>query len=73
MVTVQEVDRFLMQQRVDALPGVGWSVREKLEGLGIMNVAQLRSFDRSRLQAELGLRTAADIWDFAWGKDCRKV
>ena len=70
---VQEVDSFLLRQSVDALPGVGWSAQEKLEALGVRTVADLRSFDKARLQAELGPRTAEDMWQYAWGKDDRQV
>lgn len=70
---VQEVDGFLLCQSVDALPGVGWSAQEKLQGLGVKTVADLRSFDKTRLQAELGPRTAEDMWQYAWGKDLRQV
>jgi len=70
---MQEVDSFLLHQSIDALPGVGWSAREKLVTLGIKTIADLRSFDKTRLQAELGPRTAEDMWQYAWGKDDRQV
>jgi hypothetical protein len=73
VVVVQEVDAFLIKQSVDTLPGVGWSLTEKLKSLGISNVAELRSFEKSRLQAELGPRTALDVWEYAWGIDHRNV
>jgi nucleotidyltransferase/DNA polymerase involved in DNA repair len=72
-IRVQEVDAFLVEQPVDALPGVGWAGREKLMSLGITTVAQLRVFDEALLADELGAKSAEDLRRFAWGCDDRQV
>lgn len=70
---VQEVDAFLTQQPVDALPGVGWAARGKLEGLGVTTVAQLRVADKAQVAQELGQKTADELARFAWGHDDREA
>jgi nucleotidyltransferase/DNA polymerase involved in DNA repair len=71
--TVQDVDAFLMQQPVSALPGVGWACRQKLEALVAETVAQLRVLDKARLADEVGAKTAEELKRYAWGIDDRVV
>lgn len=72
-VRVQEVDRFLLQQPVSALPGVGWSSRGRLEEMGIETVAQLRLASPAALQTAFGAKTAQELLRFANGQDDRQV
>lgn len=67
------MDKFLTEQPIDVLPGVGWAVREKLAGLGLTTVAALRVFDKSSLVAALGPKAAEDLLQYAWGHDSRQV
>lgn len=67
------MDAFLTQQPVDALPGVGWSARSKLEALGITTVAQLRVANKARMAEELGQKTTDELARFAWGHDDREA
>lgn len=70
---VQEVDRFLLQQPVSALPGVGWSSRGRLAEMGIETVAQLRLASPAALQTAFGVKTAQELLRFANGQDDRQV
>ena len=46
---------------VGDLPGIGWSTRKKLEGIGIRSVADVRGRPREDLQRELGTKTGAQV------------
>ena len=70
---LQDVDSFLTQQPVNALPGVGWACSSKLEALGIRTVAELHVFDKARLAEDVGAKTAEELRRFAWGIDDRVV
>jgi nucleotidyltransferase/DNA polymerase involved in DNA repair len=64
---------FLAELSVEDLPGVGWSTKGKLEELGINTVADIHASSKSILQAELGTNAGALLWDFAHGRDARRV
>eukprot|EP00892_Ulva_mutabilis_P005096 jgi/Ulvmu1/2959/UM149_0042.1 len=68
-----EVDQFLLQQPVAALPGVGWSTRARLQEMGIEAVAQLRLATSASLQSAFGAKTAQELLRFAHGQDDRQV
>ena len=52
-----QVDEELLKLEVGDLPGVGYSLREKLASMGITRVADVRQFRRDVLQRELGTKT----------------
>ena len=56
------MDQHLLQLKVDALPGVGWSTRQRLEAMGINTVVDLRQTPLDVLQRELGGKNGAMIW-----------
>ena len=58
---------------VDKLPGVGWATRQRLEARGITGVADVQARSKQFLQAELGDKQGAMLWDFAHGRDNRQV
>lgn len=64
---------FLAEFSVEDLPGVGWSTKRKLEELGITTVADIHSRSKSTLQSGLGANAGALLWDFAHGRDSRRV
>ncbi|KAL6766193.1 REV1 [Auxenochlorella protothecoides x Auxenochlorella symbiontica] len=55
------------------LPGVGWATSKKLASLGLQSVADLQAWSKARLQAELGDKTGAALWDASRGIDTRRV
>jgi DNA repair protein REV1 len=52
-----QADEELLKLEVGELPGVGWSLCEKLKGLGVNSVAEVRQTRRDILQRELGTKT----------------
>ena len=52
-----QADQFLLSMAVDELPGVGWSMAQKLQELSIKTVADVRASRKERLQRELGNKT----------------
>lgn len=64
---------FLAELKVEELPGVGWSTQYKLADAGITTVRELQAASKSKLQAELGNSAGAVLWDFAHGRDTRRV
>lgn len=54
------------------LPGVGWSLGQRLEQLGITKCAHVLAKSREYLQRELGDKTGALIWAYAqvWTVPC---
>lgn len=57
-----QVDKHLLGLAVTSLPGVGWSTRQKLAGMGIETVADLRLSSLDALQKELGAKTGLLLW-----------
>lgn len=55
------------------LPGVGWSLREQLHGMGILTVADVRKRSCAWLQQEVGHKKGLKLWEAAHGKDDRCV
>lgn len=55
------------------LPGVGWSLQQRLAELGLVTAADVRMATKERLQRELGDKTGANLWDMAHGRDSRVV
>jgi DNA polymerase IV len=70
---MQEVDSFLLEQKVSALPGVGWSGARKLEELGIKTVADLRACSAAQLQNVMGAKRGEELLGYAHGRDDREV
>ncbi len=52
-----QADEQLLKLEVGELPGVGWSMCDKLKGLGITTVADVRNTRRDVLQREMGAKT----------------
>jgi nucleotidyltransferase/DNA polymerase involved in DNA repair len=53
---------------VDALPGVGWSLRGKLTAMGISKVCQVWSSSKENLIRKLGKQTGINLWNYAHGR-----
>lgn len=52
-----QADEELLKLAAEDLPGVGWSMREKLKALGITTVADVRNSRLTTLQHELGTKS----------------
>ena len=68
VIQPDEVDGFLLPLLVGRLPGVGRVNEEKLTGLGIKTVADLRRLELSRLEQEFG-RYGVRLYELARGID----
>ncbi|RMZ53657.1 hypothetical protein APUTEX25_003191, partial [Auxenochlorella protothecoides] len=63
----------MLSLELSDLPGVGWATSKKLASLGLQSVADLQAWSKARLQAELGDKTGAALWDASRGIDTRRV
>ncbi|KFH45001.1 DNA repair protein-like protein [Hapsidospora chrysogenum ATCC 11550] len=55
--------------KAEDLPGVAYSIRGKLEEIGVRFVKDLRDLSRERLSSALGPKTGEKLWDYARGID----
>jgi len=58
---------------VTDLPGVAWSIGNKLEEIGIKYVKDIRALTKERLINALGPKTGEKIWDYSRGIDKQDV
>lgn len=58
---------------ISELPGVGWATEGKLAELGIATVADLQAQTRDWAQRALGGKAGGTLWDYAQGRDARRV
>lgn len=66
----EDVDEFLLPLDVDALPGIGWSLREKLQReLGIKTIRDLRQAAPAKLADAIGRGNSKKFTSFAFGVD----
>ncbi|GAA5990963.1 hypothetical protein JCM10908_000100 [Rhodotorula pacifica] len=66
----EDVDDFLLPLEVDALPGIGWSLRSKLlNELGIKTVHDLRRASPAKLADTIGRGNSKKFTAFAFGVD----
>ena len=64
---------FLAELDLSDLPGVGWATKRKLEERGLRTVADLHASSKTILKTEIGVNAGALLWDFAHGRDSRRV
>jgi DNA polymerase IV len=72
VIQPEEVDAFLPPLTVGRLPGVGKVTEEKLQGLDVHTIADLRSLDLSMLETRFG-RYGVRLYELARGVDESKV
>ena len=64
---------FPASQKVDDLPGVGWSLGKKLQTLGAETCADLQKFSCQALQKEFGPKTGLLLYQYCRGIDDRNL
>ncbi|KAG9249829.1 Y-family of DNA polymerase [Emericellopsis atlantica] len=69
----EEVLEFIGQLQVENLPGVAYSIGNKLEELGVKLVKDLRELSRERLSSVLGPKTGQKLFEYARGIDKAEV
>ncbi|KAI5064723.1 hypothetical protein GOP47_0019418 [Adiantum capillus-veneris] len=67
------VEGFLSGLSVKELPGVGWSLQERLHSKKIYNCKQLQCVSKETLQHDFGVKTGDMLWCYARGIDNRQV
>ncbi|KPV75211.1 uncharacterized protein RHOBADRAFT_26520, partial [Rhodotorula graminis WP1] len=70
----EEVDEFIATLGVDELPGIGWSMRDKLKAqLGVETVGDLRKVPPHKLAKAIGPDNGRKFAAFAQGVDDREL
>lgn len=64
---------FLSPQPVHDLPGVGYSLSQKLSEMKVETCGQLKAVSLSKLQAEFGVKTGRMLHDYSRGIDDREL
>ncbi len=72
-LTQDNLHDFLYPQSVHDLPGVGYSMSQKLREMNIETCSQLKSVPLSKLQAEFGGKTGRMLYDYSRGLDNREL
>jgi len=72
VIQPDEVEAFLEPLPVGRIPGVGKVTEQKLHGLGVTTVGQLRGFERRALERHFG-RFGARLYELARGVDENEV
>ncbi|KAI1609899.1 DNA repair protein REV1 [Exophiala viscosa] len=73
LIKPEEVLDFLGDLTVTELPGVAWSIGNKLEEIGIKYVKDIRACTKERLINTLGPKTGEKLWDYSRGFDKQEV
>lgn len=73
LIKPDDVMDFLGELLVTDLPGVAWSIGNKLEEIGIKYVKDIRACTKERLINTLGPKTGEKLWDYARGIDKQEV
>jgi len=73
LIKPEEVLDFIGELTVTDLPGVAWSIGNKLEEIGIKYVKDIRSITKERLINTLGPKTGEKLWDYSRGIDKTEV
>jgi len=73
LIKPEDVLDFLGELVVTDLPGVAWSIGNKLEEVGIKYVKDIRACSKERLINTLGPKTGEKIWDYSRGIDKQEV
>lgn len=60
-------------QKVKDLPGVGWSMGQKLQTLGVETCTELQKFSSQALQREFGPKTGRVLYQYCRGIDDRAL
>lgn len=68
----EDVEDFLLPLPVDILPGVGGRTAERLRGMGVLRVAQLRALSLDTLASAFG-KWGLEMRERAFGRDPRPV
>ncbi|OAD04595.1 hypothetical protein MUCCIDRAFT_140145 [Mucor lusitanicus CBS 277.49] len=71
--SIRDVEELLNSQKVTDLPGVGYAIDDKLKGLNINVVRDVRNVPLYELQAKLGSKMGQTLYNFSRGIDDRPL
>ncbi|CAO3621599.1 unnamed protein product [Mucor fragilis] len=71
--SIRDVEELLNSQQVTDLPGVGYAIGDKLKGLNIKVVGDVRNVPLYELQAKLGSKMGQTMYSFSRGIDDRPL
>eukprot|EP00112_Aurelia_sp_Birch-Aquarium-sp1_P007254 Seg179.3 transcript_id=Seg179.3/GoldUCD/mRNA.D3Y31 product="DNA repair protein REV1" protein_id=Seg179.3/GoldUCD/D3Y31 len=69
----KDVKEFMGSQKVPDLPGVGYSMRSKLQGMGVTTCGDLRLVPLQKLQETFGPKTGQSLYNNCRGIDDREI
>ncbi|XP_065870416.1 DNA repair protein REV1 [Euphorbia lathyris] len=69
----EQVDEYLHELPIKALPGIGYVLEEKLKKQNICTCGQLRLISKESLQKDFGNKTGDMLWNYSRGIDNRLV
>ena len=72
-LSAEEAWKFLGGQRVNDLPGVGYSTALKLKEMGVETCSQLRQLSAAKLKSDFGAKTGQILYNYCRGKDERQL
>ncbi len=72
-VAPAEVLAFLHPQPVEKIWGVGEATAAALNKIGLYTIADLAHTPKATLERALGSLLGGQLWEFAWGRDARRV
>ena len=73
LLSAGDVKDFLCRQRVQDLPGVGYSTAVKLREMGVEMCAQLLELPLMKLKSSFGSKTGQTLYNYCRGKDERQL
>ncbi|CAK8539097.1 unnamed protein product [Lathyrus sativus] len=72
-ITLEKVEDHLRQLPINALPGVGHVLQEKLKKQNVQTCGQLMMISKASLQKDYGMKTGEMLWNYSRGIDNRLV
>ncbi|XP_045813210.1 DNA repair protein REV1 isoform X3 [Trifolium pratense] len=72
-ITPERVQNHLSQLPINALPGVGHVLQEKLKKQNVQTCGQLMMISKVSLQKDYGMKTGEMLWNYSRGIDNRLV
>ncbi|KAK7405827.1 hypothetical protein VNO78_07437 [Psophocarpus tetragonolobus] len=72
-ITTEKVEDHLCQLPINALPGIGYVLQEKLKKQNVHTCGELRMISKASLQKDYGMKTGEMLWNYSRGIDNRLV
>ncbi|KAF8013762.1 hypothetical protein BT93_I1580 [Corymbia citriodora subsp. variegata] len=72
-IPLEKVDEYLCKLPINALPGIGHVLEDKLKKRNIWTCGQLRMVSKESLQKDFGAKTGEMLWSYSRGVDNRMV